>query len=141
MIETKDFISLLVTIELGILAAALTLLAIYPAIVLSIDASLKAMDAAKAVSHEHRRRQLFRWLSFAAIASFVALLALMVDIVGFVVEAKESEFFTICCQPNRTSLREMEVWFLRFAAASALISLFSIGKAGFLIFRLTREET
>lgn len=140
MIETKDFISLLVTIDLGILAAALTLLAIYPAIVLSMEASRNATSAANVVSHEHRRRALFRWLGFAAIASFTALIMVLIDATGFVLNAKPTELVAICCQPSEATLTSVEKWLLRLAAIASLFSLISVGRAGFLIFQLTEEK-
>lgn len=140
MIENKDFISLLVTIDLGILAAALTLLAIYPAIAASIDASRLGASARNVIGHEVRRRSIFRWLGVAAAASFLGLLTLMgAATMGFAVVASPAETATICCLPAPKARAVVEIWMSRISALASFISVLGVGRAGWAIFRLTRD--
>jgi predicted RND superfamily exporter protein len=139
MIEAKDFISLLVTVDLGILAAALTLLAIYPAVTAAIDKSRQHAGASTVAAHERRRRSVFFWLGFAAASSFLALLALLLNSMGFVLAARPVEIFTICCMPTPDSRVVGEAWTLRGAAFASTASLLGVGRAGWVIFWLTRD--
>jgi hypothetical protein len=138
-LDRKDLVGLLMTLDLGILAAALTLLAIYPAIAAVATARGNA-SASAVVAYENRRRTIFRNLGMAAFASFLALLALLLIAVLIVaVPAGPGEKWTICCGLSQARLEVLDLWTLRMASLLTVISLLGVGLAGWAILQLTKE--
>lgn len=93
MEDLKDLISLLVTIDLGILAAAVTLLALYPA----IAGFAARQGVAKIFQSERQRRSLFRWLGRTAFFSGAALILLTAQAIwGVLIETHTAEIGFLC---------------------------------------------
>ena len=140
--ERKDLVSLLVTIDLGILAAALTLLAIYPAIIASIAAARGQAGASAVVAYEKRRGAIFGSLAAAALTSFLALMTLTATAVLTVaIPAVPSETVTICCAVGPARVDLIDLWALRLASLLTGISLLGVARAGWAILKLTKEAS
>lgn len=74
MLETKDYIALVSGTNLGVLAAALTLLAIYPAVSVILSEKLAEKGAGGLVMYNRVRNRIFRWLGVCIATALSALI-------------------------------------------------------------------
>ncbi len=125
--ELKDLISLAVTIDLGILAAALTLLALYPAISgFAREAGIKLL-----LHNENRRRRLFFWLVSAALTAWLGLLILLaLAVIGVLVVPR----------PSQPGPYGHEHWMMALAIVATVLSLVSVARSGWLIVKMTLDK-
>lgn len=76
--ETKDLLALLAGVDIGLLAAALTLLAVYPAIGALLKAALGQVEAGRLVDNNKLRSAVISSLRWAITSSWVALICVIV---------------------------------------------------------------
>lgn len=128
MTDHGDFITLLTTINLAVLAAAITLLALYPAIV----SVLSHGTAAEGNAQERFRKSLFNWLGVCAATAWIGVLLLLgratMDILWPGTGAAD---------PSKTWNWEDYIFLLGFVATA--ISLIAAAGAGIKIFIAARD--
>lgn len=141
MSDLNDLISLLVTVDLGILAAALTLLALYPAIAFAMDSRNSGKRGVpEYIKSERRRRNIFRWLAVAGASSSIGLTALFGQAVfGVLVEVHSIDLAGICTAETSAKLNKVQAGIAWFGAAMTAIAILSAMIAGLLMFRMTSE--
>ena len=138
MEELKDLISLLVTIDLGILAAAVTLLALYPA----IAGFAARQGVAKIFQSERQRRSLFRWLGVTAFLSGVALASLTAQAIwGVLVENHAIHTGPLCLSDAAEPLGPIERWLAWFSASLSCAGLLAGAWAAAIMLRMTRNAS
>ena len=132
MREAKDLIGLLVTIDLGVLAAALTLLALYPAI-----AGFAHKTGIKVVlGTELKRRMLFLWLGRAAALSGLGLTLLLCQAVWGVLIDSQSATSASAASGASGRYEQALLW---ITAALTTTSVLAGARAGRLIFTMTLD--
>jgi hypothetical protein len=130
--ELNDLIGLLATIDLGVFAAALTLLALYPAIAgLSERAGIKTI-----VGNEVNRKKLFSWLGRTAVASGLALTLVLFQAV-FGVLVTNAPVNT----SNAGSLSVCQQVIAWIGVVLTVIGILAGARAGRLIFTMTSDVT
>jgi hypothetical protein len=81
-VETKDVLLLLASVDLGVLAAVLTLLAIYPAIGALLKAALGQSHASTLVENNRLRARALSGLKWSIISSWSALTVILLQVLG-----------------------------------------------------------
>lgn len=136
MEDLKDLISLLVTVDLGVLAAAVTLLALYPA----IAGFAARQGVAKIFQSERQRRNLFRWLGLTALFSGVGLALLTGQAIwGVLVEPHAAEVRLLCSIDEAEALGPVERLLAWASVGLSWGALLSGAWAATVMLRMTRK--
>lgn len=128
MLDIKDSINLLTGVNLGVLAAALTLIALYPAVI----GFIRNIEVSTMLKNEKQRLSLFRWLVTTACASWLGLtLILVFAVLGGVRNyiSTDSEYFQIVDNTSN--------YIFKISVFATAMSLLAIARGGWVIVKMT----
>lgn len=128
MLEPNEVIALLVGVSLGVLAAALTLIALYPAII----GFAKASELSAYLESEKQRKAVFRWLAVTAGSSWCGL---VLTLVHTYLENASLVFLgglvSIC------TIKTTSYFILAASIAFTALGILAIARGGWVIVRMT----
>lgn len=135
MDELKDLIGLLVTINIGVLASGLTLLAIYPA----ITSFVQQEGVGELFNSERQRHKLFARLGATVLTSGLGLLVLTgLAIWGVLVENNGSDPVRYCMVETVDTLSSIDRIAAWTGTGLSALSFVNGALAAWLIFKMTR---
>jgi hypothetical protein len=142
MNDSGNLINLLTTINLGVLAASLTLLALYPAIGAFITQQISSAEATTLTNYEKHRKRLFVCLALGIASSLISLIVLIaqagVDYFGSIA-ATRFYWIEFPLQFSKAFLERSEFISLLFAIFLTVISLLFAARSAWLIFIAARD--
>lgn len=140
MKELLDTISLFSSVSLGLLAAALTLLAIYPAIGVIVSQRLAGATGSVVLEHDRVRKRVFWALGLSIAFSWSALLVGLVCAVAatFETETRLLPHFNLI--RSQDVLEAWEIILMALTFGLTALSLVLVAIAAWFIFRATTDN-
>ena len=125
MADGSDFTTLIASVDLGVLAAGLTLLAIYPAIGLFVAQRLSSAKSDVLIAYERSRRVIFSRLGRGVACAWASLMLLLI---GAAARFLESALMPRdAAAPNCSSDARLSMWNFLLLGGSGMLAVLSPG--------------